>query len=38
MVQRSRKPDIVADAAYHILKRPSEICTGNFFVDEDVLR
>ena len=37
MVQRSRKPEIVADAAYHILQRPSTECTGNFFIDEDIL-
>lgn len=33
-----RKPEIVADAAHHILTRPSESCTGNFFVDESLLR
>lgn len=34
----SRKPEIVADAAYHILcSNPKEL-TGNFFIDEDVLR
>lgn len=38
MIRRSRKPDIVADAAYAILTRPSRHCTGNFFLDEDVLR
>ena len=38
LVQRSRTPQIVADAAYHILQRPSFECTGNFFIDEDVLR
>lgn len=38
MVQQSRKPEIMADAAYAILCRPSRDCTGNFFVDEDVLR
>lgn len=37
MVQRSRKPEIVADAAYYILQRPSAECTGNFFIDEDIL-
>ena len=37
MVQRSRKPEIVADAAYYILQRPAAECTGNFFVDEDIL-
>lgn len=38
LMQRSRKPDIVADAAFHILKRPSGQCTGNFFIDEEVLK
>lgn len=33
-----RKPEIVADAAYEILTRPSETCSGNFFIDEEVLR
>ena len=33
-----RKPDIVADAAYLILTSDSSACTGNFFIDEDVLR
>lgn len=32
-----RKPEILADAAYEILKRPSVECTGNFFVDDEVL-
>lgn len=34
----SRKPEIVADAAYEIFQRNSRECTGNFFVDEDVLK
>jgi citronellol/citronellal dehydrogenase len=34
----SRTPEIVADAAIAILKRPSRECTGNFFIDEEVLR
>ena len=38
LMQMSRKPEIVADAALHILSRSPEICTGNFFIDEDVLR
>jgi citronellol/citronellal dehydrogenase len=38
LVDRSRTPAIVADAAYAVLTRPSRECTGNFFVDEDVLR
>jgi citronellol/citronellal dehydrogenase len=37
MVQRSRKPEIVADAAYYILQRPAAGCTGNFFIDEEIL-
>jgi len=32
-----RKPEILADAAYEILKRTSTECTGNFFVDDEVL-
>jgi len=34
----SRKPKIMADAAEEILSRDSAKCTGNFFIDEDVLR
>jgi len=33
----ARRPEIVADAAYEILRRPSAECTGNFFIDEEVL-
>ena len=33
-----RKPDIMADAAYQVLTRDSSECSGNFFVDETVLR
>ncbi|MFM7360004.1 MAG: short chain dehydrogenase, partial [Actinomycetota bacterium] len=32
-----RKPEILADAAHVILNRPSADCTGNFFVDDEVL-
>ena len=32
-----RTPEILADAAYVILNRPSAECTGNFFVDDEVL-
>ncbi|MFZ9671530.1 MAG: SDR family oxidoreductase [Candidatus Nanopelagicaceae bacterium] len=32
-----RTPEILADAAYIILNRPSAECTGNFFVDDEVL-
>jgi citronellol/citronellal dehydrogenase len=38
VVSRARKPEIMADAAYHILSRSCRECTGNFFIDEDVLR
>ncbi len=37
MMKASRKPEIMADAAYYILRRPSADCNGNFFVDDDVL-
>jgi citronellol/citronellal dehydrogenase len=33
-----RKPAIVAEAAHAILTRDAGSCTGNFFIDEDVLR
>ena len=36
--KRSRKPEILADAAHVILTRNSRECTGNFFIDEEVLR
>jgi citronellol/citronellal dehydrogenase len=32
-----RTPEILADAAYVILNRASKDCTGNFFVDDEVL-
>jgi citronellol/citronellal dehydrogenase len=38
MIQASRKPEVVADAAYAILTRDARTCTGNTFIDEDVLR
>lgn len=38
MIKHSRKPEIVADAARLILQQPSKQCTGNFFVDEELLR
>ncbi len=34
----SRKPEIMADAAYEILSKSPADCTGNTFLDEDVLR
>ena len=38
ILRASRKPAIVADAAYQILVGDSRTCTGEFFIDEDVLR
>ena len=35
---RARKPEIIADAAHWILTRPSRECSGNFFLDDEVLR
>lgn len=37
LMKMSRTPEIIADAAFFILKRPSGSCTGNFFLDEQVL-
>src|SRR5438045_9674664 len=37
LLKRSRHPEIVADAAYYILAKPSSECTGNSFIDEEVL-
>ena len=36
--EQCRKPEIVADAAYIILSKNSKECTGNFFIDENVLK
>ena len=36
--QASRKPSIMADAAYAILTSDSKSVTGNFFIDEELLR
>jgi len=37
-MNQARKPEIMADAAHRILTRPSRECSGNFFIDEEVLR
>jgi citronellol/citronellal dehydrogenase len=34
----SRRPEIMADAAYEVLTRPAAECTGQTLIDEDVLR
>ncbi len=36
-IRGSRKPEIMADAAHAIFTRPSRDCTGNFFIDDEVL-
>jgi citronellol/citronellal dehydrogenase len=38
ILKASRKPAIMADAAYAILNRDSRAATGNFYIDEAVLR
>lgn len=37
IMNASRKPEILADAAYYILKRDAKTTTGNYFVDDEVL-
>jgi citronellol/citronellal dehydrogenase len=37
LANMSRKPEILADAAYYILNKPATACTGNLFLDEQVL-
>lgn len=37
MINASRHPEIMGNAAWAILTRDSRQCTGNFFLDEDVL-
>jgi citronellol/citronellal dehydrogenase len=38
MWQQSRKPDIIADAAYLILSKDYQSFNGNFLIDEDFLK
>jgi citronellol/citronellal dehydrogenase len=38
MAAECRSVEIMADAAYAILARPASACSGNFFIDEEVLR
>jgi citronellol/citronellal dehydrogenase len=38
LANAARQPSIVADAAHAILTRDSREFTGNFCIDEDVLR
>jgi len=37
MMKASRKPQIMADAAWYLLTRDSRSCTGRFLTDEQVL-
>jgi citronellol/citronellal dehydrogenase len=37
LANMSRTTDILADAAYYIFSKPSSECTGNCFIDEEVL-
>lgn len=38
LINMSRKPEIVADAAFYILQRDAKTCTGNTFIDEEILK
>lgn len=38
LINMSRTPDIVADAAFSIINRAAATCTGNTFIDEDILK
>lgn len=38
MAKMSRIPDIMADAAYQVLAKPSADATGHFYIDEFVLK
>ena len=38
IAQKSRSSEIMADAAYEILSKNPKDCTGNFFIDEVLLR
>jgi citronellol/citronellal dehydrogenase len=37
LIEMSRTPEIIADSAFYILQRPSAVCTGNSFIDEEIL-
>ena len=37
-VKTSRKVEIMADAAYAVLTKPSKEFTGQFLIDDDVLK
>ncbi|NCO18947.1 MAG: NAD(P)-dependent oxidoreductase [Gammaproteobacteria bacterium] len=35
--EQCRKPEIMADAAHHVLTRPARACSGRFLIDDEVL-
>jgi len=37
MLKRSRKPEIMADAAYFVLTQPGKTYTGRFLIDDEVM-
>jgi citronellol/citronellal dehydrogenase len=37
LMKMSRTPQIIADSVWYLLQRSSAECTGNFFIDEDLL-
>ena len=37
LIKHCRTPEIVADTAHIILTRPAKTCSGNFFIDDQVL-
>src|SRR5690606_7524978 len=37
VMQGSRSPEIMGDAAHWIFSQPSRECTGNFFIDDEVM-
>lgn len=37
LAKMSRTPDIIADAVYYILRKPAAQCSGNTFIDEEVM-
>ncbi len=37
LMNMSRTPEILADSVFYILSKNARECTGNFFIDEDVL-
>jgi citronellol/citronellal dehydrogenase len=38
MMRHSRKPEVLADAAFYIFQRDAKTFTGNFCVDDEILR